>query len=170
MEGQGLQRTPADGSVAASADPIAVDCALLSPEGLALFLGNQNQPIATFGLDAFLEETVECDGGDPPKCLPKKNRKCETKKAVDQLLKPLKFAPQATQFVPLPADGHVRSFFWDASAALIPWAFILIFKYSEYTVISTYITEKETKVREELRMMGVSNMSLIVSWYLTYGW
>ena len=58
--------------------------------------------------------------------------------------------------------------FWAAAGALLPWCFVLIFKYSEYLAISTFITEKETRVREGLKMMGVTNAALIISWYLTY--
>ena len=38
-----------------------------------------------------------------------------------------------------------------------------------YNCISTFILEKESKAREGLRMTGVGNWSLILSWYLTYG-
>jgi hypothetical protein len=72
---------------------------------------------------------------------------------VVQLLRPLAYAPQAVQLLPMPIDGTVFDLFWTLAGALIPWCFVLIFKYSEYPAISTFMQEKETRVREGLKMM-----------------
>ena len=127
-------------------------CPLLTPEGLDL--------IAPLG-------TSTTAGWFPFTQVPLLN---ETEDVQDKILEPMRFAPQAVQVMPMPAAGFVVDTFWAQSAALIPWCFILIFIYSVYMVASNFIVEKETKIRETLKMMGVTNGSIILSWYLTYAW
>lgn len=47
-----------------------LDCAMLGPEGLALVAGNANQPIATFGANAFSKKMLspDCDVENPKTC------------------------------------------------------------------------------------------------------
>lgn len=152
-------------------------CSMLTPEGVSLLVGRGGAP-PTFLGDALFPETVSKDcnlkkcaqnpGVDCAKCLPHANLDAESPDVIAQILKPLSYAPTSVQVMPMPIDGTVFNLFWGAAGALLPWCFILIFKYSEYLAISTFISEKETRVREGLKMMGVTNAALIISWYLTY--
>jgi ATP-binding cassette subfamily A (ABC1) protein 3 len=152
-------------------------CGMLTPEGVSLVIGRGGAP-PTFLGNALFPSTLnltECNLTKCAKnpiacanCAPKPNPEAESKEVIDQILKPLSYAPTSVQIMPMPIDGTVFDLFWAAAGALLPWCFVLIFKYSEYLAISTFITEKETRVREGLKMMGVTNAALIISWYLTY--
>ncbi|CAE7454884.1 ABCA1, partial [Symbiodinium sp. CCMP2456] len=54
-------------------------------------------------------------------------------------------------------------------ALAFPLVFIVAFLYTQKKVLNELISEKETKVRESLRMLGVGSPAIISSWYLTYG-
>ena len=47
------------------------------------------------------------------------------------VLEPLAYAPQGVQVMPFPIKGTVFDLFWGAVGVVLPWCFILIFKYSE---------------------------------------
>lgn len=86
----------------------------------------------------------------------------------EKLAESLRYAPQAVEAVPFPVAGLVIDYFYILVAALFPVAFIVSFLYTQKTVINEFITEKETKVRESLRMMGVGSFAIISSWYVSY--
>jgi ABC-type multidrug transport system ATPase subunit len=133
-----------------------VDCSLSTPEGVAMMANTFFDYRAVGRLPLI------------PNLLNRPNPAFEN--VAQQLWEPLKYAPQAVNIMPMPVTGKVYDIFWAVAAMLIPWCFILIFKYSEYLAISTFIQEKETRIREGLRMMGVTNSALIISWYATYAW
>ena len=52
------------------------------------------------------------------------------------------------QVMPMPIDGTVFDLFWAAAGALLPWCFVLIFKYSEYLAISTCLHTQSAVARD----------------------
>lgn len=92
----------------------------------------------------------------------------ESKDVRDQLAEPLRYAPQALQTAPLPVAGVIIDGFYELVSLVFPLVFIVAFLYTQKKVLNELITEKESKVRESLRMMGVTSLSIIGSWYATY--
>eukprot|EP01052_Picozoa_sp_SAG31_P035728 SAG31_NODE_4350_length_3324_cov_2.540155_1_plen_803_part_10 len=84
------------------------------------------------------------------------------------LVEPLMWSPQFVQFAPLPVMGfHITLFYYycDFALALL---FILMFLDTMYTVVSTFISEKETRMREVLRIQGVTTFEFLASWGISY--
>ena len=81
---------------------------------------------------------------------------------------PLKFAPSSVSAAPLPVNGFDLNIFYTLVQDVFPVFFILTFLYTQKKVINELVHEKESKVRETLRMMGVGSATLFGAWYLTY--
>ena len=56
-------------------------------------------------------------------------------------------------------------YYSDFALALL---FILMYLENMYTSVTTFIAEKETRMREVLRIQGVSTFEFIVSWFVSY--
>ncbi|CAE8598611.1 unnamed protein product, partial [Polarella glacialis] len=86
-----------------------------------------------------------------------------------QLAESLRYLPQSLETIPMPVAGVVLDGFYELIALVFPLVFIVAFLYTQKKVLNELITEKETKVRESLRMLGVSSTAIIGSWFVTYG-
>jgi ATP-binding cassette subfamily A (ABC1) protein 3 len=84
------------------------------------------------------------------------------------LAEPLRYAPNRLEAAPYPIAGQTWDRFYELFPEVFPVIFMLTFLYTQKKVINELIAEKETKVRESLRMLGMGDASLIGSWYLTY--
>lgn len=93
----------------------------------------------------------------------------ENESVREILAEPLRYAPQSLETVPMPVTGVVIDGFYQLIARVFPLVFIVGFLYTQKSIINELITEKETKVRESLRMLGVGSMAIFGSWYATYG-
>jgi len=89
----------------------------------------------------------------------------ESSATRDIIAEPLRFAPQIVQVAPMPLHGFILNSFYEIVKAVFALLFLLMYMYPTFAMIATFIEEKESRVREGLRMMGVQNMSLILSWY-----
>ena len=88
---------------------------------------------------------------------------------LHRLAEPMLYQPQSLATVPFPVEGQTANFFYTGIIkSMFPLMFIVAFLYTQKKVIADLIVEKESKVRESLRMIGVSNVSIILSWYATY--
>lgn len=87
---------------------------------------------------------------------------------ADQLAEPLRYVPNRLEVSPFPISGFNEDRFYTLIKDVVPMYFILTFLYTQKKVINEMIGEKESKVRESLRMLGTSNAALIGSWYITY--
>eukprot|EP00928_Gymnodinium_smaydae_P017948 TRINITY_DN16841_c2_g1_i1.p1 TRINITY_DN16841_c2_g1~~TRINITY_DN16841_c2_g1_i1.p1 ORF type:complete len:2152 (-),score=460.50 TRINITY_DN16841_c2_g1_i1:58-5934(-) len=92
-----------------------------------------------------------------------------TASAAEQLAEPLRYSPQSVEAVPMPVSGIVIDGFYQLVSIAFPLIFIVAFLYTQKKVVNELITEKETRVRESLRMGGVSSAAIMGSWYATYG-
>ena len=84
-------------------------------------------------------------------------------------LRPMaRYAPQRIQAVPMPLHGIIINAFYEIVKAVFALLFLLMYMYPTFTMIASFVEEKETRVREVLRMMGVDNTSILVSWFALY--
>jgi ABC-type multidrug transport system ATPase subunit len=90
--------------------------------------------------------------------------------AVNQtyLMEPQMWVPQFVQFAPLPIMGFRITLFYYYCDFALALLFILIYLDNMYTVVTTFISEKETRMREVLRIQGVSTYEFIASWFVSY--
>ena len=51
---------------------------------------------------------------------------------------------------------------------ILPFLFVLIFVPPVYNMVSLIVKEKESRVRESMRIMGMSSISYWLSWYVYY--
>ena len=92
-----------------------------------------------------------------------------TPEALEQAAEPMRYEPQIVNVLPVPSVGHRRNLFYSVVKQIFALLYVLLFMYSVFSIIATLVEEKETRVRELLRMMSVQTPSLVLSWYITYG-
>ena len=92
----------------------------------------------------------------------------ESSQTREILAEPLRYAPQIVQVLPMPVHGFILNSFFEIVKAVFALVFLMMYMYPTFAMIATFIEEKESRVREGLRMMGVQNMSLILSWYILH--
>ncbi|ETK86251.1 hypothetical protein F441_09243 [Phytophthora nicotianae CJ01A1] len=91
--------------------------------------------------------------------------------AKEQLLVPLRQAPQpyfATTVAPFPIDSFLSAPFYDQVSSVFPLVFVLAYLYAISRVLVVLIQEKETRSREYLKILGMSESAIILAWYITY--
>ncbi len=71
--------------------------------------------------------------------------------------------------LPFPYIKYKQDEFYAAAKMMLPLVFILSFLYPTSCALSVLVNDKESSLREMMRMMGVSDFSIIGSWYITYG-
>lgn len=72
------------------------------------------------------------------------------------------------QLVPLPILGYHYSTFYALISFALALVFVLVYLDTKYTVVSTFIGEKETRMREVLKIQGISTLEFVCSWYISY--
>ncbi|TMW64123.1 hypothetical protein Poli38472_014240 [Pythium oligandrum] len=88
------------------------------------------------------------------------------------LLKPLRQAPQpylGAAVAPFPIDAFEESPFCSKIKTVFPIIFIQAYLYCLSRILVAFIYEKESRQRELMKILGVSEASIITSWYITYG-
>jgi hypothetical protein len=78
------------------------------------------------------------------------------------------YAPTSVSLITMPSYEFTSSIFFTIVSFLFPLVFVLMCVMSVFLAHSNILQEKETKTRELLRIMGVSNAALMGSWYLLY--
>lgn len=84
---------------------------------------------------------------------------------VASIAKPHKYAPETVSTAALPVQDQKIDGFYQLGLPVFGLFFILAFLYSMYGVVAWLIVEKETKIRESLKMMGVHTAALLCSFY-----
>ena len=92
----------------------------------------------------------------------------EARETVEILAEPMRYAPQGIQHVPMPTNGIILNSFYEIVKAVFALLFLLMYMYPTFTMVASFVEEKETKVREVLRMMGVESMTILCSWFVLY--
>jgi len=78
------------------------------------------------------------------------------------------FQPFGATFIPFPTRGYQWDEFFDYVTEVFSLAFILMYLYPVAKVLSVLVREKESRMNEMLKMMGVAEEFIILSWYVTY--
>ncbi|GAB9467021.1 hypothetical protein Gpo141_00004381 [Globisporangium polare] len=92
-------------------------------------------------------------------------------KERDALLQPLRVAPQSyfgSTTSPFPIASYSKSSFYDTIKNVFPIFFILAYLHPLSKILVGLIGERETRSRELMKILGVKESSIVVSWYLTY--
>ena len=79
------------------------------------------------------------------------------------------YKPGRVSVAPFPIRGFVYNSFYSIVESVWGWYFMVFASFSTFLTPSALITEKETKMREMLRILGVADGSLIASWFILYG-
>jgi len=85
-----------------------------------------------------------------------------------KLLSPLLHAPQSVAVQVMPVSNWKRFDYYNDIQDTFALIFIIINLLPVSSVLRAIVTEKETKTRELLKMYGVRDSSIIISWYVTY--
>ncbi|TYZ68996.1 hypothetical protein PybrP1_010597 [[Pythium] brassicae (nom. inval.)] len=89
----------------------------------------------------------------------------------EALLKPLRQAPQpflGTSVAPFPIEGYTNSPFYDSIKDIFALLFVLAYLYTVSHVLVVFIQEKESRMREFMKILGVKEKTILISWYITY--
>ena len=78
------------------------------------------------------------------------------------------FAPHAVHVTPMSTESYDTTFFWDYAAQTLAIFFVLSYVFPTFRLIRGLVYEKESGVREGLRMMGMAESALVLSWLITY--
>ena len=89
-------------------------------------------------------------------------------KVLDGLLASTAYAPQQMLGGAFPTSAYKESPFYDAAKNVFALFFLFAFMYPAFVLIRSIVAEKETRVREGMRMMGMGEISLFGAWYITY--
>jgi hypothetical protein len=79
------------------------------------------------------------------------------------------FQPYGHIMVPFPVAGYQWDEFFFYVSQLIPLVFVIAYLYPVAKILEGLVREKETRMDEMLKMMGVSDKMIVGSWYITYG-
>ncbi|RLN05884.1 hypothetical protein BBO99_00009838, partial [Phytophthora kernoviae] len=87
------------------------------------------------------------------------------------LLTPLRQAPQpfmGATVAPFAVDSFDNSSFYDTISNVFPVIFALAYLFTISRILVVFIQEKELRLREFMKILGVSEKSIISTWYMTY--
>lgn len=71
-------------------------------------------------------------------------------------------------FVPFKSDRYVSDDFKQILIGMLPFFMLLIYILPVYRLISNIVAEKESKARESMKMMGLTDFSYWLSWFTYY--
>ncbi|ETL45339.1 hypothetical protein L916_04550, partial [Phytophthora nicotianae] len=89
----------------------------------------------------------------------------------EALLTPLRQAPQSmlgATVAPFPVDDYTSSPFYDNVSSVFSIVFVMAYLFTISRILVVLIQEKELRLREFMKILGVSEKSIIVTWYVTY--
>ncbi|KAF0715885.1 hypothetical protein As57867_003098, partial [Aphanomyces stellatus] len=88
------------------------------------------------------------------------------------LVAPLHQMPQpvgGAAVFPFPIQTYTSSPFFESIQSYFGMVFIISYLQALSSVLVALITEKETKARELMKILGVGESAIVLSWYITYG-
>uniref|UniRef100_H3GYZ5 ABC transporter domain-containing protein n=1 Tax=Phytophthora ramorum TaxID=164328 RepID=H3GYZ5_PHYRM len=89
----------------------------------------------------------------------------------EALLTPLRQAPQpylGASVAPFPIEAFTSSPFYDDVSDVFAIIFILSYLYTTSRILVVFIQEKELRLREYMKILGVKERAIIATWYITY--
>ncbi|CAI5730665.1 unnamed protein product [Hyaloperonospora brassicae] len=90
---------------------------------------------------------------------------------LEALLRPLRQAPQpylGASVAPFPIRAYTSSPFYDQVSDVFAIVFVLSYLFSISRILVILIQEKELRLREYMKILGVKERAIVVSWYMTY--
>ena len=69
---------------------------------------------------------------------------------------------------PLPANNDTTDDFGEIITGVLPQLILLIFIPPVYNMVFMLVKEKETRIKESMRMMGMRDSAYWLSWYVYY--
>ncbi|GAB9476481.1 Abc transporter a family member 1, partial [Globisporangium polare] len=91
--------------------------------------------------------------------------------AKEALLKPLRQAPQpylGASVTPFPVESYTSSPFYSDVKNVFAIIFILAYLYAISRILVVFVEEKESRMREFMKILGVEEKAIVISWYITY--
>jgi len=79
------------------------------------------------------------------------------------------YQPFDPKWVPFPVEQYNWDEFFFYTAEVFPLLFTLAYLYPVARILAGLVRERETRVTEMLKIMGVAEMWIVISWYITYG-
>ncbi|KAL3659652.1 hypothetical protein V7S43_015327 [Phytophthora oleae] len=89
----------------------------------------------------------------------------------ETLLTPLRQAPQSmlgSTVAPFPVDDYTSSPFYANVASVFSIVFIMAYLFTISRILVVLIQEKELRQREFMKILGVTEKTIILTWYVTY--
>ncbi|KAG2768753.1 hypothetical protein Pcac1_g20086 [Phytophthora cactorum] len=89
----------------------------------------------------------------------------------EALLTPLRQAPQSmlgATVAPFPVDHYTSSPFYDNVSSVFSIVFVMAYLFTISRILVVLIQEKELRLREFMKILGVTEKSIILTWYMTY--
>ena len=78
------------------------------------------------------------------------------------------FLPSSVSVMPFPETSFVKNTYYDATSNVMPLLMIMVLIYPVSRLIKGIVEEKELKIREYLRMLGVSDLTVYANWGIVY--
>ncbi|GMF59562.1 unnamed protein product [Phytophthora fragariaefolia] len=91
--------------------------------------------------------------------------------AKEALLTPLRQAPQpylGNSISPFPIQAYTSSPFYDDISGVLAIIFFLSYLFITSRILVVFIQEKELRLREYMKILGVKERVIIATWYVTY--
>ncbi|CAK4672695.1 unnamed protein product [Aphanomyces euteiches] len=70
---------------------------------------------------------------------------------------------------PFPIQSYTASKFFDSVKSTFGLVFVISYLHALSSVLVALISEKETKASEMMKILGVRDSAIMVSWFITYG-
>ncbi|KAF1787661.1 P-loop containing nucleoside triphosphate hydrolase [Phytophthora cactorum] len=89
----------------------------------------------------------------------------------EALLTPLRQAPQSmlgATVAPFPVDHYTSSPFYDNVSSVFSIVFVMAYLFTISRILVVLIQEKELRLREFMKILGVTEKTIILTWYMTY--
>ncbi|KAL4102862.1 hypothetical protein PRIC1_006604 [Phytophthora ramorum] len=89
----------------------------------------------------------------------------------EALLTPLRQAPQSmlgATVAPFPVDDYTSSPFYDNVSTVFSIVFVMAYLFTISRILVVLIQEKELRLREFMKILGVTEKTIILTWYITY--
>ena len=90
-------------------------------------------------------------------------------KVGNALLKSHTLLPQRARVAPFPTSPYRLTSFYALVGAVFSFMFVVSFLFPSFFMIRSIVMEKEMKLREGMRMMGMADLAITGAWYATYG-
>ncbi len=78
------------------------------------------------------------------------------------------YSPQDLQVMPMPVKEYTLYGFYAEIADVLPLVFVMAFLLPVSSVLTALVAEKETKMKEVMKMYRVIDAMLVLSWLITF--